>query len=243
MPHGDVRREVPVGTLLHLGAQRHTVRAAAGAVRPEAVAFCIRVRGEQRAARRVVAVRVRDDHVRDGFSRGGGQQRLDVRFVRRAGIDNGHGAAANDVGAGAVERERARVLGDDAPNAGRHFGDLSVAKVERALERNGDHGLCRLDVPVADCSRIRRRFGICRRFGCRRSRRRWIRVAPRARPQWPRERAARVDQGAWVSSPSPKVLGNDGTAVAASRSISACHLSRRSRQREMPGVMVSAKSK
>ena len=111
----------------------------AGAVAAEAVGLRVAPRTEQPAARRMIHVRVRDQHVGDGLAGGSAQDGIDVCGIRRARVDHSHVAAAHDVGASAVERERAWVLGDDPAHARRNAGHLAVLEIELAAKGNGDH--------------------------------------------------------------------------------------------------------
>ena len=130
--HRDIRREVHVSALLDLDA----VRNLAGAMRPEADGRCVRVSGQEAASGRVVHVRMRHKHVRDGLALCGTRNRFDVHGIRRARVDHGNVATSQDVGAGTVECERTRIASDHATYARAQFRHLAIGKVQFALERN-----------------------------------------------------------------------------------------------------------
>src|SRR5690606_7161382 len=84
-------------------------------VRTEAVHRSVDARLlEQRSGGGVVAVGVRDEDRLDGLTFERAQQALDVTFVARSGVDDGDASVADDVRAGAEQRERTWVVGDDA---------------------------------------------------------------------------------------------------------------------------------
>ncbi|CAB5003109.1 unannotated protein [freshwater metagenome] len=75
---------------------------------------------QHRRGRGVIAVGVRDEDRDDLLAAECAQQCLHVRRVSRPGVDDRNLAPADDVGAGAVERERARVVREHASDMGRH---------------------------------------------------------------------------------------------------------------------------
>src|SRR5262249_26303969 len=79
----------------------------------------------------------------DGLAAHDVEQRLDMCRVVRPGIDDRDLTATDDVADRALERERARIVGQDAANAGRDLFGASWRQVEILVERNvvGDAGL------------------------------------------------------------------------------------------------------
>src|SRR5512143_1308543 len=69
----------------------------------------------------MIAMRVGDEYMRHAFSAHGIEQRTDVRGIIRAGIDDCHLIAPEDVAHGSFERERTRVIGHDPPQARHRF--------------------------------------------------------------------------------------------------------------------------
>ena len=86
--------------------------------------------------RRVIAMRVSNEDMRNGFVTHCIQQRRDMRDIVGAGIDNRHLAAPDDVADCTFERERAWIIGHDRAHAGRHFLDLIGLEAETLVERN-----------------------------------------------------------------------------------------------------------
>ena len=84
----------------------------------------------------MIPVRVGDHDMADAFPRHRALESIDVRVHERPRIDHGDVAAPDDVGSRAVERERARVLGDDAADQGRDLVDRAVFESQVADERN-----------------------------------------------------------------------------------------------------------
>jgi hypothetical protein len=107
---------------------------ARGTVRALAVGFGAGGFGDRGCGRRVVAVRVRDQNLRDGFTAERGKDRVDMAGIGRARIDDGDRPFAYYISVGALERERARVVGDDAPDARGDLGDFVRFHVKRAVE-------------------------------------------------------------------------------------------------------------
>ena len=138
--HDDIGREVPVAAFL---AAR--LAAPAAGMRPEAVGrragrFLQRLR-----RRRVVAMRVGDEDMGDPLAGEARQQRVDVLGKVGPGIDDRDLALADDIGAGAAERERAGVARDDAPDPRRHRFEPAV--FERELAPVGDFDGHRASAP------------------------------------------------------------------------------------------------
>jgi hypothetical protein len=82
----------------------------------------------------MVAVGVSDDDVRHGLAPHRVEQGRDVRLVDGAGIDDGDAAAADDVAHRALEGERAGIVAQDAPDAGRYLLDLARREIESLVE-------------------------------------------------------------------------------------------------------------
>ena len=77
---------------------------------------------------------VGDDDVGHRLAAHGVEQRLDVLLVERAGIDDRDLAAPDDVAQRSLEGERARIVDEDAPHAGRDLLDHAGREVELAIE-------------------------------------------------------------------------------------------------------------
>ena len=82
---------------------------------------------------RMVAMGVGDENVGHGLAAHGIEQRRDMGVVVRAGIEDRDFAAADDVADRAFEGERARIVGDHGPHAGRDFGRPGPARRSKAL--------------------------------------------------------------------------------------------------------------
>ncbi len=82
----------------------------------------------------MIAVGMRHEDMRDGLAAHGGEQRRDVGLVERAGIDDRDLAAADDVGQRALERERAGIIGEHTPHAGRNLVHRVGREVEALVE-------------------------------------------------------------------------------------------------------------
>jgi hypothetical protein len=74
--------------------------------------------------------------MRHGLAAHGVEQRRDVARVVGAGIDDGDTPAPDDIAHRALERERARIVGEQPAHAGRDFLNLAGLEIERAIERN-----------------------------------------------------------------------------------------------------------
>ncbi len=93
---------------------------------------------QRRQAVGVVAVRVGDEDVAHAALADGGEDGLVMRGVVGAGIDERQiVAAADDVGVGALEGERARIVGDDAHDARRQLARHAVGEAHRRPELGG----------------------------------------------------------------------------------------------------------
>ena len=141
--HLHRRFEIHVAALFH----RYASFDLPGAVAPVAVGRRRGVVCKGAAARRVVVVGVRYQHVGDGLPGGGANERVDVGGVGRAGIDDGDVAAPDDVGAGAVERERARISGHHAPDQRRQLRHRAVLELQLAPEGDVNHWVPLGNVP------------------------------------------------------------------------------------------------
>ena len=133
--------DAPVGHERHVAAllHRHALLVLAGAMRPVGVGGRVTHLAQQRAAGRMVIVGVGHQHVGDALPFGGLHDGVDVGGVRRARVDDRHVAAADDVGAGAVERERAGVLRDHPPNQRAQRRRLAILEIQLAPEGNLRH--------------------------------------------------------------------------------------------------------
>ena len=134
---GDVGLEIHVAALLH----HHSSGDLAGTMTAVGVRLGIGMRGQQPTSRRMVHVRMGHQHVGDGLAGGRLDDGLDVGIVGRPWVHDRHASTTQNVCAGAVERKRTRVPGNDPADARGHFGDFAVFELERAPERDGDHGM------------------------------------------------------------------------------------------------------
>ena len=82
----------------------------------------------------MVGVGVGDEDVADLLVADGGEERVDVGFVRRAGVDDGNLAAPHDERRSTEERVRTRVLGHDPTDAGQHLIADAVGDLQRTVE-------------------------------------------------------------------------------------------------------------
>src|SRR6185312_2821024 len=73
--------------------------------------------------RRMIAMGMGDDDMRHGLATHGIEQRLGVRLVIRAGIEDRDLVPADDVADGAGEGKRARIVTEHAPHARPYFLD------------------------------------------------------------------------------------------------------------------------
>ena len=91
-------------------------------------------RAERRRRRRMVAMGMGDEDVADAPSLRRAQQRFDMRRVDRAGIDDRHLLAADDVTAGPGRGEGRGIVGDDPSHQRRDLGRLAGRRLDRPLE-------------------------------------------------------------------------------------------------------------
>ncbi len=131
----DVGAEVAVGTgfrivLLALEARPR------GAMRPFGVDGGAGGGLDPGGVRRMVAVGVGNEDMRHGLAAHGVQQRLGMRLVVRAGIDDRDLASAHDVADRAGEGERARIVAKHPPHAGPRLVDDAGLKRKVAVERD-----------------------------------------------------------------------------------------------------------
>ena len=84
--------------------------------------------------RRMVAMRMGDEDIAQRSPAMRGEQRLDMRGVRRAGVDDRHLAFADDVAASAREGEGAGIGRDDAARQRRHALQRAGRRVEGGEE-------------------------------------------------------------------------------------------------------------
>ena len=90
---------------------------------------------DPRRRRRMVAMGVGDEDVRHRLAAHGIEQRRDMRVIQRPGIDDGDAAAADDVAHRALERERPRIVAQEAPDAGRDLLDLAGRQGRSVLSK------------------------------------------------------------------------------------------------------------
>ena len=88
-----------------------------------------------RHRRRMVPMRMRHKNVRDGFIPHGVEQCADMSRIVRAGIDDRDLPSANDVADGALERERAGIVGHDPAHARHRLVHHIGCEVEVFVER------------------------------------------------------------------------------------------------------------
>src|SRR5262249_44828349 len=121
--HHDVRREIPIATLL---AARLTALAAG--MRAEAIGRGASCGLEWRRCRRMVAMSVSHKNMTHSLAIEAREHAFEVFGEVRAGVDPRHLALADDIGAGAFVGERAGVAGDDAADTRRHRFEPAVFK-------------------------------------------------------------------------------------------------------------------
>ena len=86
-------------------------------------------------------MRVRDENMRYRLAGERLQEGIHMRGDRRARIDDGGAAATDDIGAGALESERAGIARDNAADERAQRGDGAVLDLEIAAEGNlNGHG-------------------------------------------------------------------------------------------------------
>src|SRR5262245_20463228 len=84
----------------------------------------------------MIAVGMSDDDVSHRLAAHRVKQRNRVASIQGAWIDDRHLAAANDVTQRPLEGERARIVGENAPHAGRDVVDDARSEVESAIEKD-----------------------------------------------------------------------------------------------------------
>src|SRR5262249_31050868 len=82
----------------------------------------------------MIAMGMSDDDVRHRLAAQGIKQRSRVAPIAGPRIDDRDLTAANDVAQRPLEGERARIVGEDAPHAGRDVVDNAGSEVEGAVE-------------------------------------------------------------------------------------------------------------
>ena len=87
----------------------------------------------------MIDMSVRHEDMRHRLAAHGVQHGIDVVLLIGAGIDDRHLAMTDEVGAGALESERARVVGDDAADQRCHLHRRAVVELEVSDERNAGH--------------------------------------------------------------------------------------------------------
>jgi len=93
----------------------------------------------------MIAMGVGDDDVRHRLAAHRIKQRGRVAFIAGARVDDRDLAAANDVAQRPLEGERAWIVGEDTPHAGRDVIDDAWSEVESAIERDVFGHCCRGD--------------------------------------------------------------------------------------------------
>jgi len=94
--------------------------------------------GKRSCQGRVVGVGVGDQDVADSLAVEGRDQSLQVRGQHRAGVNDGNGAAPDDVGPRAGEGEGAGVRRHDPSDERRYRVAAPIGEVE--ISNEGDHG-------------------------------------------------------------------------------------------------------
>ena len=125
---GDIRPEVEICAFLDL---RHV---AVAAMRAVAVGRGVGLGLEQAHRRRMVAMGVGYQDMRHRLTLQRVQQRRHVLFVQWAGVDHCDLAAADDVGAGALEGEGAGILRHDPADHRRQDRNAAVGEIQFAIE-------------------------------------------------------------------------------------------------------------
>ncbi len=131
--HGDIGGEIPVAAFLDAA-----LAAPAAGMRAKAVGRGPGRRLQRLRRRRMVVMRMGYQdmgHLLAGETR---EQCGDMLVEIGAGVDDGDLALADDIGAGALEGERARVARDDAADAGRHRFEPAILERHVAAERDID---------------------------------------------------------------------------------------------------------
>ncbi len=77
---------------------------------------------------------VRDEDVRDRAPGGGAHDGLEMRIILRAGIDQGQLLGSDEISVRSVERERARVVGNQPHDAWGELAWLPIGEFHRLLE-------------------------------------------------------------------------------------------------------------
>src|SRR5262245_53171658 len=83
----------------------------------------------------MIAMGVSDDDVGHRLAAHCVEERSRVAAIERPRIDDRDPAAADDVGQRPLEGERAWIIGEDTPHAGRHVVNDAGSEVESAIER------------------------------------------------------------------------------------------------------------
>jgi hypothetical protein len=161
---GVIGTEVVIAAFFGDAAHTSAILGAARAVGTEAVSGGARHVLQRRRRRRVIDMGMGDENVRHGLAGERFEQRFHMRGDCRAGIDDGDAVPADDVGAGALEGEGARVARDDAADERAQRGDGAVLDLEIAAEGNlNGHGAAIADRSGAAKGSTRVRPGFNRR--------------------------------------------------------------------------------
>ena len=139
--HGLAIGERDVGAEIHVGGSVEAARLAdmqrpGEPVRAFGENFCAGRRLDLGHRRRMVAMGVGDEDVRHGLAAHRIEQRRDMGVVVRAGIEDRHLAAADDVADRALEGERARIVGGHRAHQRRHLFHRVGLEIERLVERD-----------------------------------------------------------------------------------------------------------
>src|SRR6185312_11459669 len=116
--------------------------------RPEAVGLGTGRLLDRGRRRRMVEMRVGDEDVRHRLGAERGEQRVDMRGDVGPGIDDGDPALPDDISAGALEGERARIARDDAADERRQRRDCAIIDVDVAAERDLGGHFANLPMPA-----------------------------------------------------------------------------------------------
>src|SRR5262245_40980121 len=91
---------------------------------------------DARCSRRMVAMSMRDDDMRDRLVPNGSEERLDMRFVERPGIDDGNTTTADNIAHRSLEGERSGIVAEQPAHARIDLFDPARRKVEALVKRD-----------------------------------------------------------------------------------------------------------
>ena len=130
----DVGPEIHIGRRIEPPGGLADVQRPRQPVRPLGEHFCAGRRLDLRHRRRVIAMRMGDENVGDGFVAHGIEQRRHMGVIVRSRVEDRHFAAADDVAHRALEGERARIVGQHRADARRDVADRIGLEVEALIE-------------------------------------------------------------------------------------------------------------